>query len=685
MLAQLRSRAFRSGALAVALPLAVVLATPSAGSAAWREPEGGANGVSSIGSEPSMASIDGVAYVAWTEKHGNSEQVFVAHLNDAGDRWEKVGGPVNADLAHSAAGPSLGSVGGVPYVAFAEFSGFSAGTQVRVARLNAAGNGWEEPWRSVDATHGGINHDPLRDAIAPRIASVDGVPYVAWEELDGSTAAMRVAKLDTSTQPLPTWTESWAGVTATSGGIERVAGSETFLADLAPVSNTPYVAWREKDGSKYQVRVARLNVGANAWEEPWNGVSDTSGGINDPTHNTGFRPESRPSLASINGYPYVAWTDGDARVARLDTSTFPAPTWKQEAAGVTATDGRINETPTNSASGVSLASVDAGAFGVAVPYVAWAEQAGAAADSLQVRVARFDKTGRAWLQVWPHVSPTYGGINETLTTKQHGPDLVSAGGVPYVASQFSPGPGIQVSRLEPEFTSQSASPSATGATLTASAHTYGIPYPIGFRYGTALGSETTPVPAASGKDDVTVSSQVTGLATGTSYQYQPFATAGAPAPRVLGQTMSFTTASASSPAAVSGEKISPKAFPAAPSGPSARAAKRRFGATVSYSLNEPATVLFTVTQRRTGRTVKRGATTVCVTPTKKNRAHKRCTHLVTLAGSFSRNAVTGANSFHFSGRLGGRKLKPGRYSLVATPTAGPAPGQPASAGFRIVK
>jgi hypothetical protein len=76
---------------------------------------------------------------------------------------------------------------------------------------------------------------------------------------------------------------------------------------------------------------------------------------------------------------------------------------------------------------------------------------------------------------------------------------------------------------------------------------------------------------------------------------------------------------------------------------------------------------------------------VCVAPTKKNRKRKRCTLLVTLAGSFSRDAVTGANSFHFSGLLVGRRLKPGTYSLVATPTAGSTKGQAASAGFRIVK
>ena len=96
---------------------------------------------------------------------------------------------------------------------------------------------------------------------------------------------------------------------------------------------------------------------------------------------------------------------------------------------------------------------------------------------------------------------------------------------------------LRSDRLEPEFTSQSASPSANGATLTASAHTYGIPYPIGFRYGTALGSETTPVPAPVGKDDVTVSSHVTGLATGAieaasgTGTFSVFVVGSGPAPR----------------------------------------------------------------------------------------------------------------------------------------------------------
>jgi hypothetical protein len=47
--------------------------------------------------------------------------------------------------------------------------------------------------------------------------------------------------------------------------------------------------------------------------------------------------------------------------------------------------------------------------------------------------------------------------------------------------------------------------------------------------------------------------------------------------------------------------------------------------------------------------------------------------------------VAGKHSFHFTGRLNGKKLKPGRYRLVATPSAGGNKGKPTSTGFRIVR
>jgi hypothetical protein len=138
---------------------------------------------------------------------------------------------------------------------------------------------------------------------------------------------------------------------------------------------------------------------------------------------------------------------------------------------------------------------------------------------------------------------------------------------------------------------------------------------------------------------------------------------------------------------VSGLALSNTTFAAENSGPSATNARKKTarGTKVSFTLNEAATVRFTITRRTGGRKVKRGKKTVCVKPTKKNRKHTRCTSVVRLRGTFSRNGVAGLNSFHFTGRLRGRRLKPGRYRLVATPTLGGKTGKPTSRAFRIVQ
>ncbi len=130
--------------------------------------------------------------------------------------------------------------------------------------------------------------------------------------------------------------------------------------------------------------------------------------------------------------------------------------------------------------------------------------------------------------------------------------------------------------------------------------------------------------------------------------------------------------------------VSPRTFAAGRRGPSVQMTKRRTsGAKVSYSVNVPATVRFTVRQARSGRRAGRGKTARCLPATRRNRKAAKCTRTVQLGGGFTQIAKGAANSFRFTGRLGGRPLKPGAYTLVATPTAGGRSGRPASARFRI--
>ncbi len=101
-------------------------------------------------------------------------------------------------------------------------------------------------------------------------------------------------------------------------------------------------------------------------------------------------------------------------------------------------------------------------------------------------------------------------------------------------------------------------------------------------------------------------------------------------------------------------------------GPARRAARRRpKGTRISYALDEAASVRFTARRavRRRGRTLYRR-----------------------VRGSLTHAGQTGGNTFRFSGRLGARKLRPGRYRLAAVPTdaAGNA-GAAVRATFRVVR
>jgi hypothetical protein len=84
------------------------------------------------------------------------------------------------------------------------------------------------------------------------------------------------------------------------------------------------------------------------------------------------------------------------------------------------------------------------------------------------------------------------------------------------------------------------------------------------------------------------------------------------------------------------------------------------GTQVRYKLSEAATAHFRVQRPKSGR-------------------------YVTLRGGFTHAGSVGANSFKFTGRLGGRKLKPGRYRLVqvAVDAAGNRSATK-GVGFRIV-
>jgi hypothetical protein len=124
-----------------------------------------------------------------------------------------------------------------------------------------------------------------------------------------------------------------------------------------------------------------------------------------------------------------------------------------------------------------------------------------------------------------------------------------------------------------------------------------------------------------------------------------------------------------------------KTFRAAAKGGSVARKARPVGTKVSYKLSEAASAKFTVERAAKGR--KKGKK--CVAPNSHNRRRKSCRRYKRLKGSFTRASTAGANSFRFTGRLRGKKLRPGSYRLVmvATDSAGNK-SKPKRAQFRIV-
>jgi hypothetical protein len=132
---------------------------------------------------------------------------------------------------------------------------------------------------------------------------------------------------------------------------------------------------------------------------------------------------------------------------------------------------------------------------------------------------------------------------------------------------------------------------------------------------------------------------------------------------------------------VTGASLSRKVF-AVGAAPTALTAKRhKRGTVIRFTLSEAASVKVAMRRAAAGR--RRGAR--CVTPTAKLRHARRCTRYV-LKGTLQRSGKAGANAVAFSGRLGKRALKPGRYRAVITATdAAHNAGKPVTLSFRIVR
>jgi hypothetical protein len=511
------AQTWRNAARATAACALLTIALSATASAAWNEPIPGP--VSPSGdpdaSFPSFALVAGVPYVAWQRSGGGGSEIHVARLSATGTAWEAVGGSLTAANAGGAQ-PSIADIGGVPHVAFME-SDDDGDFQIHVARLAADGTTWERIGETADPAKP-INESASRDAFAPSLASIAGVPFVAWRELDGTNSEIRVARLNGGGA-------GWDKVGQTlspASPINQLASADAFEPSLTAVGSVPHVAWREFDGGNFEIRVARLNAAGTGWDKVGQTLNPSS-----PVNQSGGGDAREPSLSAIGGVPFVAWREApiggtfQTRVARLNGADTG---WDKVAGGLSP----INKSSDGQATDPSLLGIGG------VPYVSWSE-ASPTEDALWV--ARLNSGGSAWEMVPDSVSPVASDVGLA------DPSLIAANGIPWVAFKGGTGANIEIhaSRLEPEFDA-AAAPSATGATLIAAVRAFDLPYQVGFQLGPGLVAET-PTQQTAGETDL-VTATVTGLSPSTTVPFRAFAIAGVPAPLVFGATKQFTTLAA---------------------------------------------------------------------------------------------------------------------------------------------
>jgi hypothetical protein len=603
----------------------VLLCAADTAGANWTEPSGGSLNADTTlqGDAASIGTAGSAPYVAWEEYDAsNRSQIRVRRLE--GGTWVAVGGSLNVSTGRDAYSPSVASVGGIPYAAWQEYDG--SHFQIRVKRLEAGS------WTAVGDS---LNFLASQDAETPSITSVGDVPYVAWRESDGTHQQIRVKWFDGL---------AWQPV-GTSLNISPAKNAQ--FPSITAAAGMPYVAWVEDDGIASQVRVARLE--GTAWA-PVGGSLNVS-----PAQDS-----ERPQIGVVSEIPYVTWTeDGATSGSQVYVKRLDGTTWTPVGAALNAVPGSVAGSPAL-----------AGAGPTAV--VAWAESNGT--NSL-VYVKRFD--GTSWV---PLASVP---LNVSSTQDAGYPAIASVGGVPYVSWDEYDSPTsrqIRVKRLEPDIVSESATPTATGAALAAQVDDFGLALPIAFEFGTTASFGTaTPLQATNGSGISTVTQAIGGLTPLTAYSYRAF---GSDSVRQtsLGSTQTFTTlAPPPGVGRITQLRLSPARFVAASTGPSVKAAATR-GTVVTYADSQVATTTLTVQRPTQGR--RKGA--ACVKAKKRPPKAKRCTRYVK-AGSFSHADTAGPNRFRFTGRVGGRKLKPGAYRLRVVARNSAGAGKPATRRFRIKK
>lgn len=237
---------------------------------------------------------------------------------------------------------------------------------------------------------GSLNVNVILDGNNPRLAILEGIPYVSWQEWSGKMTSLYVKRY-------------------TGGGNWELAGEKLNMQtrspyyqmpdqagnlSLAMVNNTPYATWHEGAGQRENIYVKRF-TGSN-----WERVGGLIGAYD-------FYQSLQPRLAgSSSGVPHVAW---------IERRTYPMTNFKVYVCRLSGSDwvtlgGHLNVSEYDETANPVIA------FDNDTPYVAWHE-------SSKLYVKHWN--GSQWVQ-------NGGQLNVDANQSADMPEIAVAAGTPYV-------------------------------------------------------------------------------------------------------------------------------------------------------------------------------------------------------------------------------------------------------------
>ena len=262
------------------------------------------NGINLIKSRnatnPSMSDNGTHLFAVWSEDNGAGKGLIRSAVFDnttlSWDFQNNNFQELNNSTSRSANNPQLLNDNSSLYAIWSENNGTA--NQIRV-KLFDNSTSWNLV-DNIDDNATGINNNPSKNAINPKLLNFNSRIYAAWSEDNGSASQIHVARYDDNS--------SWTIVDDNSNtGINKAPGKNATYPTMAVLSTKLYLAWSETNAdNRTQIRVKSYD--GSSWSSV-DGDNATKGINKDYTQNASYPQLVKVTDNSSSSKLYAVWLE----------------------------------------------------------------------------------------------------------------------------------------------------------------------------------------------------------------------------------------------------------------------------------------------------------------------------------------------------------------------------------------